>query len=60
MRHRHRPEEYHANPLGEPDDGDFRSRDFPKPFPGDRIKMWPISLRVSRPEENAEEILRLL
>jgi putative SOS response-associated peptidase YedK len=50
------PEEHHAKWLGEVEDGDLK--ELLKPFPAERMKMWPISARVSSPKNNDEAILR--
>jgi putative SOS response-associated peptidase YedK len=42
--------------LGEAQDGDLK--ELLKPFPAERMKMWPISPRVNSPENDDEAILR--
>jgi putative SOS response-associated peptidase YedK len=49
------PEEHHAKWLGEAQDGDLK--ELLKPFPAERMKMWPISSRVNSPENDDEAIL---
>jgi putative SOS response-associated peptidase YedK len=52
----HVPEEHHAKWLGEMEDGDLK--ELLKPFPAERMKMWPISPRVNSPDNDDEEILK--
>jgi putative SOS response-associated peptidase YedK len=49
------PEEHHAKWLGEAKDGDLK--ELLKPFPAERMKMWPISPRVNSPDNNDEALL---
>ena len=49
------PEEHHAEWLGEVENGDLK--ELLKPFPADRMKMWPISSRVNSPENNEAALL---
>ena len=49
------PEEDHAKWLGETEDGDLKA--LLKPFPADRIRIWPISPRVNSPENNDPGII---
>jgi putative SOS response-associated peptidase YedK len=48
-------EEYHAKWLGELEDGDLK--ELLKPFPAERMKMWPISSRVNSPKNDDEAIV---
>jgi putative SOS response-associated peptidase YedK len=49
------PEEHHAKWLGEAEEGDLK--ELLKPFPAERMTMWPISSRVNSPENNDEALL---
>jgi hypothetical protein len=49
------PEEVHAKWLGETEDGDLKP--LLKPFPGDQMRIWPISPRVNSPENNDPGII---
>jgi len=49
-------EEHHAKWLGEMEDGDLK--ELLKPFPAERMKMWPISPRVNSPDNDDEEIVK--
>ena len=48
-------EEHHAKWLGEMENGDLK--ELLKPFPPERMKMWPISSRVNSPENNDATLL---
>ena len=49
------PEEDHAKWLGETEDGDLKA--LLKPFPADRMRIWPISPRVNSPINNDADII---
>ena len=49
------PEEHHAKWLGEVQNSDLK--ELLKPFPAERMKMWPIGSRVNSPENNDEAII---
>ncbi len=49
-------EEHHAQSLGEVQDGDLK--ELLKPFPADRMKMWPTSSRVNSPDNHEEGVLK--
>ena len=49
------PEEHHAKWLGEAQDGDLK--ELLKPFPAERMNMWPISSRVNSPDNEDEALL---
>ena len=50
------PEEDRAKWLGEVEDGDLK--ELLKPFPAERMKMWPISSRVNSPDNDDEAIIK--
>ncbi|MGA8655873.1 MAG: SOS response-associated peptidase, partial [Chthoniobacterales bacterium] len=50
------PEEHHAKWLGEAVENDLK--ELLKPFPGENMKMWPISQRVNDPKNDDETILQ--
>jgi putative SOS response-associated peptidase YedK len=52
------PEEDHAKWLSEAQDGDLK--ELLKPFPAERMKMWPISSRVNSPDNNDEAIIKTI
>src|SRR6266446_4618053 len=49
-------EEHHAKWRGEMEDGDLK--ELLKPFPAERMKMWPISPRMNSPDNDDEEIVK--
>ena len=50
------PEECHAKWLGEFKDGDLK--ELLKPYPADRMKMWPIGPRVNSPKNDDAELIK--
>jgi putative SOS response-associated peptidase YedK len=52
------PEECHAKWLGEVKDGDLK--ELLKPYPADRMKMWPIGPRVNSPKNDDAELIEPL
>ena len=50
------PEEHHAKWLGEAVENDLK--ELLRPFPGENMKMWPISQRVNDPKNDDETILQ--
>jgi putative SOS response-associated peptidase YedK len=48
-------EEHHAKWLGALEDGDLK--ELLKPFPAERMQMWPLSSRVNSPKNDDEGIV---
>lgn len=49
------PVEHHAVWLSEIEDGD--PKELLKPYPAEKMKMWPISERVNSPKNNDPSLL---
>jgi putative SOS response-associated peptidase YedK len=49
------PVEQHSVWLGEIEDGDLK--ELLKPYPSEKMKMWPISQRVNNPKNNDPTLL---